>query len=293
MSTSSPQIRREDRSYLWRLALLAVAVICLYIPVLTRLVQQWWDDANYSHGFLIPFFAAFLVWERRKRLLEIPVKPSWWGIPILLGGLCVLALGLVGAELFLARVSLLIVIFGLIVFLGGWAMARALAAPVATLLLMIPIPTIIYNQVVLPLQVFASKVATATLQITHLVPVIREGNILVLPNVSLEVAEACSGIRSLLSLFALTIIYGYFGETRVWIRVVLCAAVAPIAVISNAARVVFDAVAAEYWGKVAITGIDHLLSGIVLFLTAFFAMVGFHSLLVVIVKHWHPKGSAQ
>jgi exosortase D (VPLPA-CTERM-specific) len=265
----------------WRSLALVAALLALYLPVLERLVAQWWNDSNYSHGFLIPFFVAFVVWERRERLRRIAPQPSWIGLAVLAASVALLFVGLLGAELFITRISFLGAILGILLFLRGWPLVRALWFPLGAMLLMIPLPAIIYNQIVFPLQLLASRVAAAGLNGFHLVPVLRQGNVLILPNTQLEVAEACSGIRSLMSMFALGLVYGYYAETRGWARVLLCIAILPIAVLSNAARVMFAGVSAQYWGESSVEGLPHLISGVVLFVVATLALIGFHSLMKV------------
>jgi exosortase len=268
----------------WRVLLLIVVVGLLYFPVLRELVQQWWDDSNYSHGFLVPVFCADVLWERRRKLSELAPKPSSAGLIVLLGSIAVLFLGSVGAELFLARVSLLGVIVGLLLFLHGWPMVKNLAFPLSVLLLMIPIPGVIYYQLVFPLQLLASQLAAAALQASHIMPVFREGNILVLPSSQLEVAEACSGIRSLMSLLTIAVIYGYLSENRTWLRWLLCLLIVPIAVLSNSARVIFAAIGSEYIGMSVVEGTSHFLSGIFLFLVAIMMLMACHSLLRVLIR---------
>src|SRR5262249_9749287 len=158
-----------------------------------------------SHGFFVPLFSSYLIWRRRDALAQMPARSSWWGMICVLGSLGLLFLGSLGAELFLTRVGLVGTIVGLVWFFFGAAMVRALAFPLAFLLLMIPLPAIIYNEIVFPLQLLASRFATGCLQQVHAFPVLREGNLLILPNHTLEVVEACSGIRSLMSLTALAL----------------------------------------------------------------------------------------
>ncbi len=275
----------------WRALLLGVVVLLLYFPVLRVLVRQWWDDPNYSHGFLVPVFCAYVLWERRRELSELAPKPTSAGLIVLLGSIAVLFLGSLGAELFLARVSLLGVIIGLLLFLHGWPMVKRMAFPLAALLLMIPIPGVIYYQLVFPLQLFASQLAATALQASHIMPVFREGNILVLPSARLEVAEACSGIRSLMSLLTIAIIYGYLSENKTWVRWLLCLLIVPIAVLSNSARVVFAAIASEYIGMSAVEGTSHFLSGIFLFLVAIMMLMACHNLLRR-MQRWGSSGEA-
>jgi exosortase len=157
------------------------------------------NDPNFSHGFFVPLFSALVIWQERSRLARLQVRPSWWGLLFLGFGLCVLIIGQMGDELLLSQVSLLLVLAGAIVLFLGWNFFRALLFPWAFLLLLIPIPAIVFNQITFPLQLLASKVASTILPWLG-VPVLREGNVIVLPAMPLEVAEACSGIRSLISL---------------------------------------------------------------------------------------------
>ena len=172
----------------------------------------------------MPLFSAFVLWQSREVLKKIEWRPSTWGLPIIVFSLMMLLVGTFGAELFLSRVSLILLIAGALIFFVGWEMFRAVLFPLCFLLLMIPIPAIVFSQITLPLQMLASKLAAGTLPICG-VPVLREGNIINLPAMPLEVAQACSGIRSLMSLMTLAIMYGYLVERRIWVRVALALAV--------------------------------------------------------------------
>jgi len=205
---------------LWQAVVLAALSLWLYGPTLIHLVRQWWHDPNFSHGFFVPAFSAFVVWQGRTRLAQIPLKPSWTGAGILALALAVLVIGQTGAELFLARLSLLLLLSSLIVLFLGWNHLRALLFPLAFLVLMIPIPTIVFNQITFPLQLLASWLSAGVLQWLG-VPVLREGNVIVLPAMALEVAEACSGVRSLMSLATLAVIYGYLMDRNIAVRVLL------------------------------------------------------------------------
>ena len=188
-------------------ALLLVGLALVYWQVFSKLIYDWGHDDNYSHGFLIIPIALYFVWERRERLLSLEVRPTWFGLVVFTGGILVLLAGLLGAELFLSRISLIGVLGGMILFLFGWAHLRALVFPLSFLLLMIPLPAIIFNQIAFPLQLLASRAGEFAISSAN-IPVLREGNVLVLANTTLEVAEACSGIRSLISLLALGIVFG-------------------------------------------------------------------------------------
>jgi exosortase len=186
--------------------------------------------------------------------------------------------GNLGAELFLSRASLLLLIAGLVVFFLGWQYFRAVLFPWAFLILMIPIPSIVFNQITFPLQLLASKLASAVLPIAG-VPVLREGNVIGLPLMQLEVAEACSGIRSLLSLATLTIIYGYLMESQVWIRVLLALAAVPIAVAANSLRIVGTGLLVQYWDPERAEGFFHLFSGWLIFVMSLAMLFVLHKLL--------------
>lgn len=262
----------------WQAIVLLVLVGWLYFSIVGRLAQQWTHDPNFSHGFFVPAFSLFVLWQERGRLSALPVKPSWTGLPIVLLALCVLMLGNLGAELFLSRTSLLVLIAGLVIFFLGWQYFRAVLFPWAFLLLMIPIPSILFNQITFPLQLLASKVASDVLPLAG-VPVLREGNVIGLPLMQLEVAEACSGIRSLLSLATLTIIYGYLMETRIWIRVLLALASVPIAVAANSFRIVGTGLLVQYWDPEKAEGFFHLFSGWLIFVMSLAMLFALHKLL--------------
>ena len=268
----------------WSGLLLVVVLLLLYRSVLAHLVGQWYSDSDYSHGFIVPLLSAFLIWQRREKLSEIPKKPSLWGMALVIFSVGVLFLGSLGAELFLARISLLGVICGLVVYFRGWALLRAIAFPVAFLLFAIPIPVILYNQIVFPLQFIASRFATSTLELLNLFPIMREGNVLIMPNMRLEVVEACSGIRSLMSLLALAAGYGYLAERSTAVRWFLFLAMVPLAIVSNGTRVMITALMAHYIGPQAAEGFMHEFSGWVIFVVATALFLGLHSLTVAIRK---------
>lgn len=253
----------------------------IYFSILSHLVWQWWHDPNFSHGFFVPLFSLFVLWGDRSRLSSLTPKPSWSGLFIVGFASCILSIGALGAELFLSRVSLLIMIAGLIVLFGGWSYLRVVLFPWAFLILMIPIPRIVFNEITFPLQLLASKMASAILPILG-VPVLREGNVIMLPQMALEVAEACSGIRSLLSLATLAVIYGYLMETRIWVRVVLGFAAIPIAVAANSLRIVGTGLLVQYWDPDKAEGFFHAFSGWLIFVVSLLMLFLVHRLLRVL-----------
>jgi len=272
---------------LWQTAVITGLLLWLYFPTLSHLVAQWWSDPNFSHGFFVPLFSAFVVWQERSRLGLLRPQPSWWGLFFLGFGLSVLMVGQMGADIFLSRLSLLIAIAGLIVLFLGWNLFRALLFPWAFLLLMIPIPAILFNQLTFPLQNLASVVASTTLPWMG-VPVLREGNVIILPAMALEVAEACSGIRSLMSLAKLAVIYGYLMERRVSVRVLLTLASIPIAVAANSLRIVGTGLLVQYWDPERAQGFFHEFSGWLIFVVSLAMLYLLHR---VIRIFWHEEGT--
>ena len=258
--------------------ILAGLVGALYAPELKRLVLQWWQDPDYGHGFFVPLFAGYVLRRERSRWQKVALEPSNFGLLVMFGAIGLLVVGSLGAELFVSRFSLLVLLAGMVLFLAGWKMLSALAFPLGFLVLMIPLPKIIYNEVTFPLQLVASRFAASCLESVQ-VPALREGNLLVLPNYTLEVVEACSGIRSLMSLLALAIAYGYLAESRRWARLVLVAVMLPIAVVSNGLRIVGTGVLTYAFGPQAAEGFFHLFSGWLIFLTAMVFMLLVHWLL--------------
>lgn len=294
VAASASTLAAELKQFGWHGALLVTVLVALYAPVLYRLVLQWYNDPDYSHGFLVPFLSAYLIWMRRDRLHQVPRRPSSWGMVIVAVSLALLFLGSLGAELFLTRVSMIGTICGLVVYFAGWALLRGLAFPIAFLLFAIPIPVIIYNQIVFPLQFIASRFATSVLETLNLFPIMREGNVLIMPGMRLEVVEACSGIRSLMSLLALAAGYGYLAEKSVPVRWFLFLAMVPLAILSNGTRVMITALMTNYIGPKAAEGFMHEFSGWVIFVVATAMFLALHSLTIAVRKRfgWMPKDSA-
>jgi exosortase len=248
---------------------LALAAACawLYWDVLLSLVRQWSSDDNYSHGFFVVPLALYFGWERRAALRNAVARPVAAGLLIIVASLLLLIAGLLGAELFLTRVSLVGVIAGSVLFIWGWEHFRILAFPIAFLLLMIPLPAIVFNQLAFPLQLVASQAGETAIAAAG-IPVLREGNLLHLPGRTLEVAEACSGIRSLVSLIMLAIVLGYFTERRIGPRLILAVAAIPIAILANATRVAGTGLASHWISPAAADGFFHSFSGWLMFLVA-------------------------
>jgi exosortase len=249
-------------------------LILCYLPILARLVRQWENDEDMGHGFFVPVIAAYIAWQKKDELLKLRPKPHWFGLVIVGWSAVQALLATLGSELFLARTAFVFSVIGSVLYLGGMPYIRALAMPLFLLFFMIPIPGIIYNRITFPLQLLASRVAESTLLFAG-VPVLREGNVLEMANQRLSVVEACSGIRSLLSLTFLSVVYGYFFEKRVWVRVALFLSTIPIAIVANSSRVTLTGFLTQYNPELA-EGFFHTASGWVIFMVALVIMVGVH-----------------
>jgi exosortase len=270
-SSAVPDTRRA-----WAAAaIVGTAFAATYAHVFRKLVFDWSTNENYSHGFLIIPVAAYLTWERRPRLARVPAEPRLIGLVVILLGLGALGAGTLGVELFMTRISILPVLAGIVLFFAGWRHLRILAFPIAFLLLMIPLPAIVFNEIALPLQLIASRLGEGALRLVG-IPVLREGNVIHLANTALQVAEACSGIRSLVSLLTLSIIYSYFAESGRVTRLVMIVATVPIAIATNGMRVAAIGVAAYSNGAAAAEGVFHTVSGWMVFVLAFALLLLLH-----------------
>jgi exosortase D (VPLPA-CTERM-specific) len=264
--------------------LLVLLLVWLYHSILYRLAVQWWGDPNFSHGFFVPAFSLFVLWQSRNRLTKVRISPSWTGLPIVMLGLVMLVLGVLGVELFTSRSSFIVLLAGLIILFRGWPLFRAVLFPWAFLFLMVPLPAIILQPFIFPLQILASKLSTWSLQLVG-IPTLRDGNVINLPSISLEVAEACSGIRSLVSLLTLAIIYGYLTEDRNRVRVVLACAAVPIAVLANVFRIFGTGLVGQLWDPAKAKGFFHEFQGWLVFVVALGLLFAVHRLINAI---WKP-----
>jgi len=267
----------------WLFASLGPLLLYVYGPTFVGLIRQWGHDPNFSHGSLIPLFSAFVVWNRRASLALLPAKPSWAGFVVVIFSLVMLVAGLLGSELFLARSSFVFLLAGLVILFYGWEYFRAVLFPWACLFLMVPIPTIVFTQITFPLQLAASKLASYALASLG-VPVLRAGNVINLPAMPLEVAEACSGIRSLMSLVTLAVIYGYFTESRWLQRVLLALSAIPIAVAANGLRIVGTGLLVQYGNADLAEGFFHVFSGWFVFLISLVMLWTFDKAMRAVVK---------
>jgi exosortase len=272
--TAAPETMRKSQLPWGQIAWFGLLIMACYGPVLKALVHQWSTDADMGHGFFVPVIAGYIVWQKRDELLAITPQPNWWGLAVVVLGGIQLIVGTLGVELFLARTSFVIVLIGAVWLLGGNLMLKKLAFPLFLLFFMVPIDAVIYNQITFPLQLLASRLADGALTLIG-VPVLREGNILELPNQRLSVVEACSGIRSLLSLSFLSLVYGYFFERKTWIRVVLFFSTVPIAIVANSSRVTITGILTQIKPEAA-EGFFHEAEGWVIFMVALGILILLH-----------------
>ena len=281
LTAAAPQ--RKQSVFNWTaVGWFGVLLVVCYASILAALVKNWNDDADMGHGFFVPIIAAYIAWLKRDEIANLPVRPNWWGLAIVIYGAFQMYIATLGAELFLARTSFVISIIGMVLLLGGTQYLRVFAFPLFLLFFMVPIPAIIYNRITFPLQIYASEAADSVLGLLGYA-VLREGNILELPSQRLSVVEACSGIRSLLSLSFLALVYGYFFEKKTWVRVALFLSTIPIAMIANAARVTLTGILSEIKPELA-EGFFHEFSGWVIFMIALAIMVGLHQLVIRSLK---------
>ena len=254
-----------------------VLLILCYGPILYRLVLNWAQDEDMGHGFFVPILAGYIAWKRRDVLAKIPRVPNTWGLLLVIfAGLQALAATL-GAELFTARLAFVFALTGTVLFLGGTRWVKALLFPLLLLLFMIPIPQIIYARLTLNLQFLASQMAESLISLMG-IPVIRSGNILELPpHQILNVVEACSGIRSLISLSVLSLVYAYFTDKRIWMRWALLVATVPIAIAANAMRIAVTGLLSQINPELA-QGTFHEIEGYLVFVVSLGALVVVHRL---------------
>lgn len=280
---------------LWKPFLIALAVVFLYATVLARLVENWWTDENYSHGLLVPFIIGYIVWFRFGALKRARKKAQvWLGAALIAGSVFMLLAGTLGAELFVQRISFVVMLAGIVIFLFGSLVFRMLAVPFVLLLLAIPIPQIIFNKIAFPLQIYASQIAVWAIRAFG-VPTVRKGNVIeILPEgavqiIALEVVEACSGIRSLMTLATLALILVYFTRTTrpkmpsgwfeflknvdFWRGFILMFSAIPIAILTNAGRVAATGVLTFYYGTKATESFTHDAAGWLVYIVALLILI--------------------
>ncbi|OGC77774.1 MAG: hypothetical protein A2Z27_02640 [candidate division Zixibacteria bacterium RBG_16_50_21] len=270
--------------------ILGVFLFAIYLPVFVELVDDWERDSNYSHGFLVPLVSLFLLWRKRKEFAHIPTQSTPLGLGAIAAGLFLLLVGTAGAEYFTVRLSFVILLFGLVWYFGGTRLAKAVSFPIWYLILAIPIPYVIYFAAAFPLQVLGTKITTSLLHLIGL-PCIRQGNIIHLQGYSLEVVEACSGLRSLVSLLALSGVYAYLTQKTTLKKLILFASAVPIALIANIFRIFITALGAYAISPKLAEDFLHELSGLLVFVVSFICMFVFGAILKRIGSKKAPAAS--
>lgn len=248
-------------------AILFLAIAGIYAGIFQKLYLDWMNDPNYSHGLLVPFISGYFVWQQRQKLGKLEIKPANSGFLLILFALLVLFAGVAAQEYFSKRSSFVFLLAGIVLFQFGWQWLRSMALPIGFLFFMIPLPYIVYDAMAFPLKLFVAKFSVMTLKLMGVV-VWREGNIIMFPQTVLEVADACSGLRSLMSLLALGVALAVFSQEKMSRRVLLVLLTIPIAILTNMIRVIGTGFLAQYYGAAAAEGFFHEFAGMGVFVLA-------------------------
>ncbi|NOQ50940.1 MAG: exosortase [Desulfuromonadaceae bacterium] len=258
---------KPSKQHLILLTVLLLAIVGIYAEILQGLFLDWSHDENYSHGFLVPLISGYFAWQKREELTQLTIRPANSGIILILFALSLLIAGIAAQEFYTRRSSLVFLLCGIVLFLYGWEWLKGLALPLGFLFFMIPLPYIIYDAIAFPLKLFVAKFSVITLKLMGVV-VLREGNIIMFPETVLEVADACSGLRSLMSLLALGVALAVFSQRTNSRRILLVLLTVPIAILTNMIRVIGTGFLAQYYGSAAAEGFFHEFAGMGVFLLA-------------------------
>ena len=270
--------RSQDHLPWLALGVAVAATLTLYAPVVAGMAAEWIEFPNLSHGFAIPLISAYLLWTKRSRLAEAPVQGSIVGLPIVVLALGMLVIGVLGGESFVARLSLPLALLGAVLFLLGTQVARHAWVALAYLAFMIPLPYLTLKAVT-----YQSRLFDAGLTATALgwlgVPVLRDGVILQLPNMTLEVADECSSVPAIAALLALGAAYSQLQARPTWIRAVLTLAAVPLGLLANIIRLILTSLGVYYLGPIALNNAIHKFNGTTVFLGTVVLLVVLEALL--------------
>lgn len=250
-----------------------VVLVVTYHQIYTEMFWDWMNDPNYSHGLLVPGISFYLLWKERHNLKNMELIPSIAGIGLFALGVLMLLVGVLASELFTQRSSLVILLMGIIWSGFGVKWLKAVFFPLAFLFFMVPLPYILYDTIAFPLKLLATRIATEALQFMN-VMIVSEGNIIYLQDITLEVADACSGIRSLMSLITLAVVLAYFFQKGKLSKILLVFSAVPIALLTNALRVIITGFLADRYGSAVAKGFFHEFSGLIIFSASFLLLVG-------------------
>lgn len=256
------------------LILILPLLAAMYSRIVPDMVKIWYLDGNFSHGFIIPLITIYLLRQRWTELKELPVLPANTGLFVIILGLLQLLTGWFAGEFFAMRSSLIVILAGMVLFLFGREVFKVMALPLGYLVLMVPIPYIIYDVFAFPLKLYVTSISVAVLRLMGVV-VVREGNIIMFPATVFEVADACSGIRSLVSLIAFAVAYVFMARISGVSRWFIILSAVPIAIATNVMRVVITGILAQWWGAKAAEGFFHEFAGAAVFISALILVLAF------------------
>lgn len=266
--SSTSLYRLPKNSLMVKFSVLVALWIVSFIPVFPRLVYTWLNHADNSHGILVPLISLFFVWQKRGDLKAAKISSSNWGAFILSASMFLYLLGLASGTEIISRTMVVFSLIGLLLFNLGKEVVKILFFPLLFLLFMIPVPIALQSAVAFPLQLFATKISFFFIQALS-IPVYQEGNMLYFAHAQLEVAEACSGIRSISAFTVLSVVFAYLLDKGWSRRIVLLASAIPLAMFTNIIRITGTGILAHFYGSRIAVGFLHEFSGIVVFVFGF------------------------
>ena len=267
MNSTNPDVSRKYFSNQLLIVLLFAVFMLAYFPVWKNLVLHWSSSDEYSHGFFIVPISLFIVWKKKNTLAEITKQPSKWGFVLIILSILLYLFAHFAEIQTVASFSMVLLLPGVVIYLYGYLMLKEILFPICFLLLMIPVPAQIYSALTIPLQLFVSKVSIGIARLLN-IPVYLEGNVIHMSDRILKVVQACSGLRSMISLLALSAIFGYFTLRSNLLRSILFVSGIPAAIIVNIFRIVLIVLAFYCCNYDLTQGTIHSLFGMFIFFLA-------------------------